>query len=148
MNFPKIIKVVLNMGFNNNFNDKKKLDFAFNLLKNISCQKPIFIKSKKSISNFKTRKGDFIGLKVTLRKKNMYNFLYKFFNIVLKKLNRKFNFKFDKKNNFNFGISDLNFFPEVYFLETFDLGLNINININSKSKEETLFILKKLFLKF
>lgn len=145
-NLPKIKKLILNVGCSNFFNDKKKMQIAYSDLFTISNQKPIFIKSKKSISNFKLKKGIFISIKVTLRNFLMYEFLYKFINIYI--LNIKGFSGFDKFcldnfGNFNFGIKDQSIFPELNYNIDFIKGLNLNLVIINSNNEKSLYLLKK-----
>lgn len=149
MSLPYITKIILNSSCGKFFFDKKKMNFFFNDLFNICFQKPLFIKSKKSISDFNLKKNDNISLKVTLRKKNMYNFLYKFLNISLSQINKFSGFlnNFDKFGNFNFGIEDHSIFPEIIFNKLdFLVGLNINIIFKNSNPLISFKILK--FLNF
>ena len=104
---PKIDKIVLNMGLGLDGNDTKILKSCEEDLAKIAGQKPIITKFKKSVANFKTRKGSNAGLKVTLRKNKMYEFLDRLVNIALPRIKdfRGLSTKgFDKVGNFTFGI--------------------------------------------
>ena len=112
---PQIKKVVLNMGLGVDGNDNKIVKSCGEDLGKITGQKPVITKFKKSISNFKTRKGTNAGLKVTLRKNKMYEFIDRLVNIALPRIKdfRGLSTKgFDKKGNYTFGIKEHIIFPE------------------------------------
>ena len=113
----------------------------------ISGQKPVVTKFKKSISNFKTRKGGNAGVKVTLRSTKMYEFIDRLVNIALPRVKdfRVLSSKgIDKSNNFSFGIKEHIIFPEVNFDKVDKIrGLDITIVTKSNSKEGTLELLKE-----
>ena len=106
---PQIKKVVLNMGLGVDGNDNKIVKFCEEDLSKIAGQKPVITKFKKSISNFKTRKGTNAGIKVTLRKDKMYEFIDRLVNIALPRIK---DFRglsrngFDKFGNYTFGIKE------------------------------------------
>ena len=144
---PKIEKIVLNMGLGLDGNDSKILKSCEEDLAKITGQKPVITKFKKSVANFKTRKGSNAGLKVTLRKNKMYEFLDRLVNIALPRIK---DFRglssngFDKFGNYSFGIKEHIIFPEVNFDKVEKIrGLDITIVTNSKSKEGTLELLKE-----
>ena len=115
---PKLVKVVLNMGLGKDSTDKKIIQNCIEDLSMISGQKPILTKYKKSISNFKTRKGAVAGVKVTLRNKKMYEFNDRLVNIALPRIKdfRGLNISgFDKFGNYTFGIKEHIIFPEISF---------------------------------
>ena len=115
---PKIEKVVLNMGLGLDGNDSKILKSCEEDLAKITGQKPIITKFKKSVANFKTRKGSNAGLKVTLRKDKMYEFIDRLVNIALPRIKdfRGLSPKgFDAFGNYTFGIKEHIIFPEVSF---------------------------------
>ena len=115
---PKIEKVILNMGLGIDGNDSKLLKSCEEDLAKITGQKPIITKFKKSVANFKTRKGTNAGLKVTLRKNKMYEFLDRLVNIALPRIKdfRGLSAKgFDKFGNYTFGVKEHIIFPEVSF---------------------------------
>ncbi|ADM89813.1 putative 50S ribosomal subunit protein L5 [Candidatus Zinderia insecticola CARI] len=148
MQVPKIIKIILSIRISSNENNKINIEKVFKNLKKISNQKPILIKTKKSISNFKIKKNQIVGIKVTLRKKNMYNFLDKLISLVLPRVRdfRGISYKsFDKNGNINIGIEEQIIFPEINYEDlTNNKGMNINIVINSNNIE----ISKLLLLNF
>ena len=116
---PKIQKIVLNMGLGLDGNDQKILKSCQEDLANITGQMPVVTKFKKSIANFKTRKNSNSGLKVTLRKNKMYEFIDRLTNIALPRIKdfRGLNpHGFDKFGNYTFGIKEHIIFPEVLSL--------------------------------
>ena len=149
---PKFEKVVLNMGLGIDGNDSKIFKSCEEDLAKISGQKPVSTKFKKSISNFKTRKDTTAGLKVTLRKNKMYEFMDRLVNIALPRIKdfRGLSAKgFDKFGNFTFGVKEHIIFPEVNFDKVDKIrGLDITIVIKSNSKEHSLELLKKFNFPF
>ncbi len=149
---PKIEKIILNMGLGLDGNDSKILKSCEEDMSKISGQKPVITKFKKSVANFKTRKGTNAGLKVTLRKNRMYEFLDRLVNIALPRIK---DFRglspnsFDKFGNYTFGIKEHIIFPEVSFDRADKVrGLDIIIVINSKNKEHSFALLEKLNFPF
>ena len=149
---PKIHKVVLNMGLGNDGNDSKIIKSCSEDLSNITGQKPVITKFKKSISNFKTRKNTTAGLKVTLRKNKMYEFIDRLVNIALPRVK---DFRglspnaFDKFGNYTFGIKEHIIFPEVNFDRVDKIrGLDITIVIASIDKNHSFELLRKLNFPF
>jgi large subunit ribosomal protein L5 len=144
---PKIEKIILNMGLGEDASDGKKLKACVEDLGFIAGQKPIITKFKKSISNFKTRKGSNAGVKVTLRSYRMYEFIDRLVNIALPRIKdfRGLSSKgIDDSNNYSFGIKEHIIFPEVNFDKVDKIrGLDITIVTTSKSKEGTLEMLKE-----
>ena len=149
---PKFEKVVLNMGLGIDGNDSKIFKSCEEDLAKIAGQKPVSTKFKKSISNFKTRKDTKAGLKVTLRKNKMYEFIDSLVNIALPRIKdfRGLSSKgFDKFGNFTFGVKEHIIFPEVNFDKVDKIrGLDITIVIKSNSKEHSLELLKKFNFPF
>ena len=149
---PKIEKVVLNMGLGLDGNDSKILKSCEEDLGKITGQKPIITKFKKSVANFKTRKGSNAGLKVTLRKNKMYEFLDRLVNIALPRIKdfRGLSPKgFDKFGNYTFGIKEHIIFPEVSFDRADKVrGLDIIIVIKAINKEHSLALLEKMNFPF
>ena len=144
---PKINKIILNMGLGEDASDSKKLKACVEDLALISGQKPIITKFKKSISNFKTRKGSNAGVKVTLRSQKMYEFIDRLVNIALPRIKdfRGLSSKgIDNSYNYSFGIKEHIVFPEVNFDKVDKIrGLDVTIVTSSKSKEGTLELLKE-----
>tara|TARA_B100000965_G_scaffold365261_1_gene349625 strand:- start:263 stop:814 length:552 start_codon:yes stop_codon:yes gene_type:complete len=149
---PEIKKIVLNMGLGIDGNDSKILKSSQEDLAAITGQKPVVTKFKKSISNFKTRKSTNAGLKVTLRKTKMYEFIDRLVNIALPRIKdfRGLSPKgFDKFGNYTFGIKEHIVFPEVNFDKVEKIrGLDITIVIRSLKKEDSFELLKKLNFPF
>ena len=144
---PKIVKVILNMGLGEDASDGKKLKACSDDMALISGQKPVITKFKKSISNFKTRKGSNAGVKVTLRSSKMYEFIDRLVNIALPRIKdfRGLSSRgIDKSNNYSFGIKEHIVFPEVNFDKVDKIrGLDVTIVTFSKSKQGTLELLKE-----
>jgi large subunit ribosomal protein L5 len=144
---PKIDKIILNMGLGEEASEGKKLKACADDLALIAGQKPVITKFKKSISNFKTRKGSNAGLKVTLRSHKMYEFIDRLVNIALPRIKdfRGLSPKgIDSSFNYSFGIKEHIVFPEVNFDKVDKIrGLDITIVTSSKSKEGTLEMLKE-----
>ena len=149
---PKIEKIILNMGLGLDGNDSKLMKSCEEDLAKITGQKPVITKFRKSVANFKTRKGSNAGLKVTLRKDKMYEFLDRLVNIALPRIKdfRGLSTKgFDKFGNFTFGIKEHIIFPEVNFDKVDKIrGLDITVVIKSNSKEHSLELLKKFNFPF
>ena len=149
---PRIQKVVINMGLGVDGNDNKILKSCEEDLSKISGQKPVTTKFKKSISNFKTRKNSNAGLKVTLRKDKMYEFIDRLVNIALPRIKdfRGLPIKgFDNFGNYTFGVKEHIIFPEVNFDKVDKIrGLDISIIIQSMNKDHSLELLKKLNFPF
>ena len=149
---PQIRKIVLNMGLGLDGNDSKIVKTCQEDLSKITGQKPIITKFRKSISNFKTRKNTNAGLKVTLRKNKMYEFIDRLINIALPRIKdfRGLSIKgFDKFGNYTFGIKEHIVFPEVNFDKVDKIrGLDITIVIKCKQKEHSFELLKKLNFPF
>ena len=144
---PKIDKIILNMGLGEDASDGKKLKACSDDMALIAGQRPIVTKFKKSISNFKTRKGSNAGIKVTLRAQKMYEFIDRLINIALPRIKdfRGLSSKgVDSSNNYSFGIKEHIVFPEVNFDKVDKIrGLDVTIVTSSKSKEGTLELLKE-----
>ncbi|MEC7179445.1 MAG: 50S ribosomal protein L5 [Pseudomonadota bacterium] len=144
---PRINKIILNMGLGEDASDGKKLKACSDDMALITGQKPVITKFKKSISNFKTRKGSNAGVKVTLRSNKMYEFIDRLINIALPRIKdfRGLSSKgIDNSNNYSFGIKEHIVFPEVNFDKVEKIrGLDVTIVTNSKSKSGTLELLKE-----
>ena len=145
---PQIQKVVLNMGLGVDGNDTKIIKSCEEDLAKITGQKPVITKFKKSISNFKTRQNTNAGLKVTLRRNKMYEFIDRLVNIALPRI-RDFRGLspngFDQFGNYTFGIKEHIVFPEVNFDKVEKIrGLDISIVIKSLKKEDSFELLKQL----
>jgi large subunit ribosomal protein L5 len=115
---PKLEKIVINMGVGEAVKDSKIIDTAVNELSMISGQKPVITRSKKANASFKLREGMPIGVKVTLRKNKMYEFVDRFINIALPRVRdfRGINPKsFDGNGNYALGLKEQFVFPEIEF---------------------------------
>ena len=149
---PKIEKIILNMGLGLDGNDSKILKSCEEDLAKITGQKPVITKFKKSVANFKTRKGSNAGLKVTLRKNKMYEFLDRLVNIALPRIKdfRGLSPKgFDNFGNYTFGIKEHIIFPEVNFDRADKVrGLDIIIVISSVNKDHSYALLEKFNFPF
>lgn len=151
MSVPKVNKVILNMGIGEGSKNQAMLDKHLQELSNIAGQKAVITKAKKSVSNFKIRQGMPIGVKVTLRGANMYNFLYKFFNIAMPKI-RDFRGvnpnSFDGRGNFSMGLSEQLIFPEISGEIARTQGMDITIVTTARTDRESRYLLEKLGMPF
>ena len=143
---PKINKIVLNMGIGENVSDSKKINSAVDALELISGQKAVKTIAKKAIAVFKLREGLPVGVKVTLRKKVMYEFIDRLINIALPRvrdfrgLNKK---SFDGNGNYAFGIKEHIIFPEINYESVTDIwGMDVVISTSANTDEEALTLLK------
>ena len=149
---PKLEKIVLNMGLGLDGNDSKIISSCQDDLSSITGQKPVITKFRKSIANFKTRKNTNSGLKVTLRKNKMYEFLDRLVNIALPRIKdfRGLNVNgFDKFGNYTFGIKEQIVFPEVNFDKVEKIrGLDVTMVIKTMDKKHSYELLKRLNFPF
>ncbi len=140
MQAPKLVKVVLNVGVSSKHKDTNVLESATNTLKKITGQKPLEKKAKKSISAFKIRGGQIVGLSVTLRKGKMYDFVERFVTITLPRVRdfRGLNPKsFDGEGNYSIGFKEQIAFPEVTAIDAEKLhGLEMVIVTTAKTDKE------------
>lgn len=149
---PKLTKISINTGIGKLAEDKKTIEAIAKDLEKITGQRPSYCQAKKSISGFKLRKGQKIGLKVTLRSKRMYDFLERLTNIVLPRI-RDFrglsNKSFDGSGNYSLGIKEQSVFPEIEYDEMVIVHpLQITITTSAKNNEEAAELLKLLGLPF
>ena len=149
---PKLTKIVINSGLGRAKDDKKVMETATNTLRKISGQQPIQTTAKVSIASFKLREGNKIGLKVTLRGNNMYEFLDRVINLVIPRL-RDFHGvsprAFDNQGNYSLGLIDQSVFPELPFEETTTVhGLQVIFVINAKEKAHGRALLEKFGMPF
>ena len=152
MAVPKIEKVVLNMGMGEAISNAKVLDSAVDELGQITGQKPIITKAKKSIASFKLREGQSIGAMVTLRGEKMYEFLDRLISTALPRV-RDFrgvpSKSFDGRGNFTLGVRDHFIFPEIDITKVEkSKGMNITIVTNAKDDDQARFLLRELGLPF
>ena len=152
MAIPKIEKVVLNMGMGDAIQNSKLLDAAVDELGQITGQKPVVTKAKKSIASFKLREGMSIGTRVTLRGDKMYEFLDRLINIALPRV-RDFRGvptkSFDGRGNYTLGIRDHLIFPEIDAGKVDkSKGMNITIVTTAPNNEQARFLLRELGMPF
>lgn len=145
MEVPRITKITLNIGVGEATSDKKKIENAISDLENISGQKPIATKARKSIAAFKVRVGYPVGCKVTLRGKRMFEFLDRLINISIPRIRdfRGISGKgFDGKGNYNIGIKEQIIFPEIDYEKIDELrGMNITVTTTAKTDLEAKALL-------
>lgn len=151
MEVPYIEKIVLNQGVGQAVADKKLIDIAVNEMTAITGQKAVKTLSKKDISNFKLRKKMPIGVRVTLRRDNMYEFLERLVAVSMPRM-RDFNgisAKFDGSGNYSLGIEEQIIFPEIDLDKINKItGLNITFVTSAKTDEEGFALLSKFGLPF
>jgi large subunit ribosomal protein L5 len=151
MRLPVLKKIVISMGLAEAIKDKNMMQSHAKELALISGQKPIFTKAKKSISNFKLREEQPIGLKVTLRKKRMYDFLDRFCNIVCPRISdfRGIKKKGDGRGSVSFGLDDQQVFPEINLDDVKrQQGMNITIVTNAATDDEGIEVLSLMGFPF
>ena len=152
MQVPRLEKIVINMGVGDAMQNSKALDAAVSELAQITGQKPIITKAKKSIANFKLREGVAIGCKVTLRGERMYEFYDKLVSVSLPRV-RDFRGlprnSFDGRGNYTLGIKEQLIFPEINYDKIFKIrGMDIVIVTTANSDEEGLELLTLLGFPF
>ncbi len=150
MAVPKLEKITINMGVGKASQEKAKIDGAINDMKLISGQQPVVTKARKSVAGFKLREGTNIGVKVTLRKNRMYEFLDRLVNIALPRV-RDFRGlsknSFDGRGNFSLGLKEQIVFPEIDYDNLDELrGMDITIVTSAKDDVQGLELLKKFNL--
>ena len=140
LEIPKLEKIVINMGVGEAVKDSKKIEVAVKELAAISGQKPVVTKSKKANASFKLREGMPIGVKVTLRKNKMYEFIDRFVNVALPRVRdfRGVNPKsFDGNGNFALGLKEQFVFPEIEYDNVDSVrGMDIIFVTSAKSDDE------------
>jgi large subunit ribosomal protein L5 len=145
MEVPRIEKIVLNMGVGEAVNDKKILENAVGDLTQISGQKPVITKARKSIAGFKIRAGYPIGCKVTLRSVRMFEFLDRLISVAIPRVRdfRGISGKaFDGRGNFNMGVREQIIFPEIEYDKIDAMrGLNVTIATTAKTDDEARALL-------
>ena len=152
MQVPKLDKIVINIGLGDLKENPKALENAMNDLMQITGQKPVVTKAKKSIAAFKLREGANIGCKVTLRSDKMYDFAQKLFNVALPRV-RDFrgvsNNSFDGRGNYSMGVKEQLIFPEIEYDKVDKLrGMDIIFVTTAKTDEESRELLKLLGMPF
>lgn len=149
---PKLEKIVVNIGLGRGKDDKKLMEVAANTLRKITGQEPIQTTAKLSIAGFKLREGNKIGMKVTLRGDQMYEFLDRVINIVLPRL-RDFHGvsakAFDRQGNYSIGLNDQTIFPEITFEDSpITHGLQMVFVVRSEAPEHSKALLTKFGMPF
>ena len=149
---PKLEKIILNVGLKEALTDKKVLDSVSEQLKQITGQKPMTTYARKAIAAFKLRKGEPIGMKVTLRGRRMNDFLHKFVAIVLPRVR---DFKgisesgFDGRGNYTLGINEMIIFPEIDYAKIDKArGLEITLVTTAKDDKEARILLESFGMPF
>ena len=152
MQVPRLEKVVLNIGVGEAVNDSKKVKAAAEDLSLIVGQRPVITKARKSIAGFKLREGMPVGVKVTLRKNRMYEFLDRLVNIALPRVRdfRGLNPKsFDGRGNYSMGLKEHIIFPEIDYDKVEDvLGMDIIVCTTAQNDDEARALLKGLNFPF
>lgn len=152
MQVPKLDKVVINIGLGDLKENPKALENAMKDLTQITGQKPVITKAKKSIAAFKLREGANIGCKVTLRNDKMYDFIYKLFNVALPRV-RDFRgvsaHSFDGRGNYSMGVKEQLIFPEIEYDKVDKIrGMDIIIVTTAETDEEAKELLTLLGMPF
>jgi len=152
MQIPKMTKIVINVGLGEALMDHKVIEKVADQLKTITGQKPMVTRAKTSISTFKLRVGDKIGLKVTLRGKRMYDFLEKLITIVFPRVRdfRGISKKsFDGRGNYNVGLKEQTVFPEIEYSQVDKIrGLEVTFVTNAGTNQAAELLLTKLGMPF
>lgn len=152
MQVPKLDKIVINIGCGDATHNSKLLDAACNDLLQITGQKPVVTKAKKSIAGFKIREGQAIGCKVTLRGERMYNFLDKLISVSLPRVRdfRGLSPKaYDGRGNYTIGIKEQLVFPEIEFDDVVKVrGMDIVLVTTANTNEEAHVLLEELGIPF
>ncbi|KPJ62586.1 MAG: 50S ribosomal protein L5 [Planctomycetes bacterium DG_23] len=149
---PRLEKVVINMGVGKSQEEKKRLEDAAQDLAMITGQRPVITKARRSVAGFKVRKGNPVGLKVTLRGVRMYEFLDRLISIAIPRIRDFRGLKpnsFDGRGNYTLGIDEQSVFPEVDLDHMeFTQGMDITIVTTARSDEEALRLLSLLGMPF
>lgn len=152
MSVPRLEKIVISMGLGKAIQEKKRLEEAQRDLGLITGQRPIVCSARKSVSNFKLRRGYKIGLKVTLRRERMYEFLDRLISVAIPRSRDFRGLKtnsFDGRGNFNMGLAEQTIFPEVDADKIeFQQGMNITFVTTARNDSEAKQLLAKLGLPF
>lgn len=148
MEVPKLNKIVVNVGCGEAKENQKIVENVISDISIITGQKPVLCRAKKSVANFKLREGQVIGVKVTLRGENMYEFLDRFFNVALPRVRdfRGINGNsFDGRGNYSVGIKEQLIFPEIEYDKVDAVrGMDISIITTAKTDEEAKELLSLL----
>lgn len=152
MQVPRLQKVVINMGVKEGQDDVKALEQLAGEVGQITGQKPLVTRAKKSISGFKLRQNSPIGLKVTLRRARMFEFLDRLFNVAMPRI-RDFRgyseSSFDDRGNFSLGLTEQTIFPEIQFDKVKKVkGMDVTFVTTASTKKEARRLLELLGLPF
>jgi large subunit ribosomal protein L5 len=148
---PEINKIVISMGIAEAAKDKNAIQDCIKEITLITGQKPIVTRSKKAIANFKLREDQPVGLKVTLRRKRMYDFLDRFIHIVSPRIRdfRGFSLKCDGYGNYSIGLTDQQVFPELNLDDVKRTqGMNLNFVTSAQTDEECIELLQLMGFPF
>ena len=152
MAVPKVEKVVINMGLGEATQNVKVIDVGADELERVAGQKPVTTRAKKSIAQFKLRKGMPVGSMVTLRGERMYEFLDRLISVALPRVR---DFKgvstrgFDGRGNYTLGLKDQLIFPEIDYMKVDKArGMNISVVTTARTDEEARALLKALGMPF
>jgi large subunit ribosomal protein L5 len=151
MQIPRLVKIVLNEGLGDATQDKKIIETAINELTAITGQKAVQTLSKKDISNFKVRKKMPIGVRVTLRRDRMYEFMERFIRIALPRIRdfKGVNGKLDGRGNYTVGVTEQIIFPEINIDNVSKMtGMNITFVTTAQTDEEGYALLKEFGIPF
>ena len=151
MLIPKLVKIIISMGIAEATKDKNALQDCVKEMTSLSGQKPILTRAKKSVANFKLREGQAIGVKVTLRKKRMFDFFDRFCNIVSPRIRdfRGFSRRCDGMGNYSLGLEEQQIFPEINLdAVKRTQGMNITFVTTAKTDKECIELLSMLGLPF
>lgn len=152
MQVPKLVKIAINQGIGAALTDKKLIDIGIDEMTAITGQKAVPTISKRDVSNFKLRRGNPIGVRVTLRGNKMYEFLDRLVSVALPRVRdfRGINDKgFDGRGNYTFGITEQLIFPEIDIDKVTNInGMDITIVTTAKTDHEAFALLKKYGLPF
>jgi len=152
MEVPKLVKIVVNIGLGQAIQNVKLIDTAVAELAQITGQRPVVTKARKSIATFKLRKGMPIGVNVTLRGNRMYEFFERLVNVALPRV-RDFrgvsDKAFDGRGNYSLGIREQIIFPEINYDKVERIqGMSITINTTAKTDEEAKSLLRRMGVPF
>ena len=151
MQVPRLEKIVINQGVGASIQDKKILEYSIAEMAAITGQKPVTCKSTKDVSNFKLRKGMPIGVRVTLRKERMYEFLERLIVSALPRIRdfKGINNKLDGQGNYTLGIEEQIIFPEIVLDSVYKImGMNITFVTSANTDEEGFALLREFGLPF
>ena len=145
MQVPRIQKVSVSVGLGNAKDEPNQIENSIKDIQSVTGQKVVVTKAKKAISNFKIRQNDPVGVRVTLRRANMYDFLDRLINVAIPRIrdfNGMSNKSFDGRGNYSFGLKEQIIFPEIDYDKVDKIrGMNITITTNAKTDQEAFELL-------